>query len=97
MRGAAAMAVAAAPDASMLRLIGSIIGARLNHCRASARGCLLRPSEQASIHGFRQDMTLNRFHDVGACLESVARWVQIQFDVEGKKFKHIVMERTVRA
>src|ERR1700719_4689195 len=97
MRGAAPMAVAAAPDASMLRLIGSIIGARLNHCRGQFASCLLRPPEQASVNRFRQDMTLNSFHYVGARLESVGRWFHVQLDVQGKKLKHIVMERTVRA
>ena len=32
---------------------------------------LLRPSEQASIHGLRQDMTLDRVDHFGACLKSI--------------------------
>src|ERR1700712_4989050 len=37
-RGAAAIAVAAAPVVSMARLIGSIIGVLLDQCHAGARG-----------------------------------------------------------
>src|ERR1700692_3640749 len=58
---------------------------------------LLRPSEQAPVNRFRQDVTLKRFHHVGARLESVGRWFHVQLGVQGKELKHVVMERTVRA
>src|SRR5262249_53363020 len=40
-------------------------------------GRLLRPPEQACVDRFRQDVTLNRFHHVGARLESVGRWYHV--------------------
>jgi hypothetical protein len=42
---------------------------------------LLRPSEQAPVDRFRQDVTLNRFHYIGARLESVGRWFHVQLNI----------------
>src|ERR1700686_1902716 len=52
-RGAAAIAVAAAPVASMSRLVESIIGALLDHCHGP---CVrLEETERCAADGFRYD------------------------------------------
>src|SRR5438046_4732207 len=57
---------------------------------------LLRSPEQAPIDRFRQNVTLNRFHYVGARLESVGRWFHVQLGIQRIELEHVVVERAGR-
>src|SRR3954454_21888690 len=54
------------------------------------------PSEQPAVNCLPQNMTLNGFQHVDPRLEGIGRRLYVQLGIQGVKFKHIVMQRTVR-
>jgi len=66
-------------------------------CRRAEKKRLLRTPEQSAVDGFREDMTLDRFHHVRARLERVGGRLHVDDVVQGIEFEHVVMLRTVRA
>src|SRR5580700_6771229 len=82
---------------SLVEVIGSEVAGVIREFELATVSDSLRPSEQAPVDGFCEDVTLNRFHHDGARLESVARWFHVQLGVQGVELKHVVMERTIRA
>src|SRR5262245_52490697 len=57
---------------------------------------LLRPAEEAPVNRLRENVTLNRFHHVGARFECVGGWFHVQLGIQSIDLKHIVVERTIR-
>src|SRR4029450_2913251 len=57
---------------------------------------LLGPPEQSAVDRFSENVSLHRLHDVGARLEGVAGWLDIELGVQRVELEHIMMLRPGR-